>query len=388
VRDRFLNRVQAKIEDARARLLLRELDCRQSMQAAETTINHQKVVNFTSNDYLGLASDPSVIDRVSRELPVYGFGSGSAALLSGRSSLHEELEVRLAAFVGAESALLFSSGYMANLGAIQALTSAKDMIFHDKLNHASLIDAVIASGAKHKRYPHCSIPKIPDMNENTDGVPFLLSESVFSMDGDVADLDVLSKTVSSVNGVFYIDDAHGFGVIGQGKGAGGIIDYRAESSITIGMIAFGKSLGSLGAAIVAPKEVIALLVQKARTFIYDTALPPVCCAAALAALDVIAKKAALRNKLNTNIEYFRSLAKTSNVPVMHSDTPIQPILVGDELVALQVAEQLLVDGFYVKAIRFPTVPKGTARIRVTLTAAHSRQHIYLLCEKLKAVFAR
>ncbi len=225
MRDRFLNRVQSQIEDARARLLLRELDCRQSMQASETIINHQQVVNFTSNDYLGLASDSCVIDRVSRELPVYGFGSGSAALLSGRSSLHEELEVRLAAFVGAESALLFSSGYMANLGAIQALTASKDMIFHDKLNHASLIDAVIASGAKHKRYPHCSIPKIPEMDKNTDGVTFLLSESVFSMDGDVADLDVLSKRVSSINGVFYIDDAHGFGVIGQGKGAGGIIEY-------------------------------------------------------------------------------------------------------------------------------------------------------------------
>jgi 8-amino-7-oxononanoate synthase len=376
------------MEDVRACHLLRELDCRQSVQAPETIINHRKTINFTSNDYLGLASDPSVIERVVRELPVYGFGSGSAALLSGRSSLHQELEARLASFVGAESALLFSSGYLANLGAIQALVTAKDMIFHDRLNHASLIDAVIASGAKHKRYPHCSIPKISDRGQEADGVTFLLSESVFSMDGDVADLEALSTQAISANGVFYIDDAHGFGVVGQGKGAGGIINYRAKGSITLGMIAFGKALGSLGAAVVGPEEVINLLVQKARTFIYDTASPPVCCAAALAALDVIINKTSIRDRLESNIQYFRSLANSYNIPVMQSETPIQPILIGDELVALQVAEALLSEGFYVKAIRSPTVPKGTARIRVTLTAAHSEQHISLLCEKLKTVFER
>jgi 8-amino-7-oxononanoate synthase len=376
------------MEDVRARRLLRELDCRQSVQAPVTIINHRKIINFTSNDYLGLASDPTVIESVVRELPVYGFGSGSAALLSGRSSLHQELEVRLATFVGAESALLFSSGYMANLGAIQALATADDMIFHDRLNHASLIDAVIASRAKHKRYPHCSIPKISDRSQEEGGVTFLLSESVFSMDGDVADLDALSKQAISANGVFYIDDAHGFGVVGQGKGAGGIINYRAKGSMTLGMIAFGKALGSLGAAIVGPEEVINLLVQKARTFIYDTASPPVCCAAALAALDVIINKTSIRDRLDSNIQYFRSLANIYNIPVMQSETPIQPILIGDELVALQVAEALLSEGFYVKAIRSPTVPKGTARIRVTLTAAHSEQHISLLCEKLKTIFEK
>jgi 8-amino-7-oxononanoate synthase len=388
VRDSFLKRVKFQIEDVRARRLLRELDCRQSAQAAETIINNQRIINFTSNDYLGLASDSSVIKRVARELPIYGFGSGSAALLSGRSALHKELEVRLAYFVGAESALLFSSGYLANLGAIQALTTVKDMIFHDKLNHASLIDAVIACGAKHKRYPHGSIPMISGRGDDTNGVPFILSESVFSMDGDVADLEALSKQAVLADGVFYIDDAHGFGVIGNGKGAGGVINYSASGSMTLGMIAFGKSLGSLGAAVVGPAEVINLLVQKARTFIYDTASPPVCCAAALAALDVIENNAFIRDKLYENIQYFRSLAKGYNLPVMESETPIQPILIGDELAALKVAEELLSEGLYVKAIRPPTVPKGTARIRVTLTSAHSKQHISLLCEKLKAIFER
>lgn len=382
----FLKRVSLDIADRSARQLLRTLDTRGTVHGAKTTIDGRDVVNFCSNDYLGLASHERVIQRVANEVKRYGLGSGSASLLSGRSSLHAELETKLARLVGAESSLIFSSGYLANIGTIPALVGKADFIFHDRLNHASLIDGVLASNALHKRYPHSQVPEIPTPSEQSGGVKMLVTESVFSMDGDLVDLKRLALVARESDSVLYVDDAHGFGVIGNGKGAAGVIKYNSERSpTTIAMVTFGKALGSMGAAVVAPAEVVQMLVQKSRTYIYDTALPPICVAGALEALDLLENIPAIRQALFSNIKLFREEASKAQIPVLDSASPIQPIILGKETTAINVANHLLKQGFYVRPIRPPTVPRGTSRIRLTITASHTNEEIIRLVGALKEV---
>jgi 8-amino-7-oxononanoate synthase len=382
----FLRRVSRQISDLTERNLLRTLDERRSRQGGRIELDGRELINFCSNDYLGMSSDEAVIQRVSEEVKKFGVGSGSASLLSGRSSLHAELENELARFAGSESALIFSSGYLANTGAIPALTDRKDFIFHDKLNHASLIDGVLASKAAQKRFPH---GKTPDFSGIQDvDVKMLVTESVFSMDGDLIDLSSLLGNVIQNESVLYVDDAHGFGIVGNGKGAAGILSCGSQlSSSVLVMITFGKALGSMGAAILGSNEVIDFLVQKARTYIYDTAIPPLCVAAALESLTLLEACPKRRQSLFENIRFFRRLAIDAGIQLQDSDSPIQPIIFGSEEKTIAVANYLMKRGFYVRPIRPPTVPPGTSRIRLTITSSHNHDDILSLIQAIKDALA-
>lgn len=383
---KFLRRVSQEISDLTQRNLLRTLDARRSCQGGRIEIDGRELVNFCSNDYLGMSSDKAVIQRVSEEVKAFGVGSGSASLLSGRSSLHDELEKKLARFVGTESALIFSSGYLANTGGIPALMGRKDFIFHDRLNHASLIDGVLASNAAQKRYPHGRVPDFSGFASRKCDVKMLVTESVFSMDGDLVDLNALLDKALKNESVLYVDDAHGFGIVGNGKGAAGILHQgpKMPSSVLI-MITFGKALGSMGAALLGPNDVIDLLVQKARTYIYDTAIPPICVAAALEALTAVEACSKRRESLFENIDFFRRHATVAGIQLQDSNSPIQPIIFGDEEKTISVANHLMKKGFYVRPIRPPTVPPRTSRIRLTLTSSHSQEDILRLIQAIKDV---
>lgn len=384
----LVSRVTAELMARRNSGRLRHLESRMGAQGEVITIQDRRLLNFTSNDYLGLAAHPRVVGRVREELEQHGFGSGSAALLSGRSALHAEFERQLAVYLGMDAALLFSSGYMANLGAIAALAGPRDLILHDRLNHASLIDAVRASGARHKRYRHLDVGAVAEqLRASTQGHKWLVTESVFSMDGDIAPLYALDVLCQDHGTIFYIDDAHGFGVLEQGRGAVHVLSPVRRRQAVV-MVTLGKAMGSVGAAILADGAVIEFLIQRARTFVYDTALPPVCAAAALEALAIVQADPALPQLLAANVAYFRSRAAVAGVPLTASTTPIQPILIGDDARAVAIAEALIVDGIYVRAIRPPTVPAGTARLRITLTAAHGKQAIDALVEALSRQLTR
>ena len=365
---------------------MRKLEDRCSSQWPEININDERFLNFCSNDYLGMSSNQRVLDRVSRELKTFGFGSAGAALLTGRCTLHSELEVKLADYTGHESALLFSSGYLANLGAICSLVSKEDWVFHDRLNHASLIDAVLMTGSRHRRYPHLLVPSNPaPMGKKS----FLITESVFSMDGDKICLNSLSNYCIENNSTLYIDDAHGFGVLGEGQGvAYELKRLSGECPEILIMITLGKALGSSGGVVLGPKRIIDFLTQNSRPFIYDTAPPPVVAAAALEALSILQEsRGALTKKLQGNINFFRKAAKGACLPITQSTSPIQPILIGDAKVALGVERALKKLKIYARAIRPPTVPKGTSRLRVTLSSQHTEAQILDLINALKEVLA-
>ncbi len=381
--DTLAARVASGLNAARAAHRMRQLDERSSAQRVEITIDDRQLINFTSNDYLGLAAHPRVVARVHEELNHHGFGSGSAALLSGRSSLHAELERQLADFTGMESALLFSSGYLANLGALTALTSAGDLLIHDRLNHASLIDGVLASGAHHRRYPHADSDRAASLLSGADhDLKWVITESVFSMDGDIAPISALDQACATYGATLYLDDAHGFGVLHDGRGAAyALSSDRRKTLIT--MFTLGKTLGSVGGVVLASGAVCEFLVQRARTYIYDTALPPVCAAAALEALAILRESPSRPRVLQGRVASFRQRARALGIPLTDSTTPIQPIMIGDDARALAIGRTLQSAGLYVRAIRPPTVPEGTARLRITLTHDHTDEQF----DRLTSVLA-
>jgi 8-amino-7-oxononanoate synthase len=380
-------RIAAAAATARARDRQRVLDTRAGAQGPQIEIDGRTYLNFTSNDYLGLAAHPAVVARVGAELGRHGYGSGGAALLGGRSTLHAEFERALASYLGMPAALVFSSGYLANLGAIAALIGARDTVLHDRLNHASLIDAVRASDGRHRRYAHADAAACADLVGQAQGdTTWVITESLFSMDGDVAPLAELERTCRAADAMLYIDDAHGMGVLADGRGGIGLCapEQRARHVL---MVTLGKSLGAHGAVVLAAHEVIEYLVQHARTFIYDTALPAVSIAAALAALAVLQREPDLPLRLAATVARFRTLAAQLGLPLSASTSPIQPLVIGADARAVQVATRLRAAGIYVRAIRPPTVPEGSARLRLTLTVNHREDDLVQLVEALVAALA-
>ncbi|MGE0861066.1 MAG: 8-amino-7-oxononanoate synthase [Gammaproteobacteria bacterium] len=375
-------RLAAGLARVEAQHRLRRRDVRGGAQGVQCCIDGQPYLNFTSNDYLGLAAHPRVVARVSHELGRQGFGSGSAALLSGRSSLHDELERALADYTGMPAALLFSSGYLANLGALGGLLERGDLVVHDRLNHASLIDGVLASGAHHRRYPHADVSRAgASLAEQSDGLRWLVTESVFSMDGDVAPLAALESVATEHGATLYVDDAHGFGVLNDGRGAAASMAANSRRSMVL-VMTLGKCLGSIGGVVLGSADLVQYLVQHARTYVYDTALPAVCAAAALEALAMLREAPQRVTRLHDRVARFRTRAAAAGLQLSDSQTPIQPVMIGDDARALAVAARLLAEGFYVRAIRPPTVPAGTARLRITLTHDHEDAHIDALVDAL------
>jgi 8-amino-7-oxononanoate synthase len=346
-------------------------------------VGDQRLVNFSSNDYLGLANDPRLAAAAHDAIRLYGVGAGAAGLLSGWTDAHDELANALQVFMARDRALLFSSGYMANLGVVAALADRHTDILHDRLNHASLIDAVKLSGAHSIRYRHADpadfesrIPNNPAHSQ------MLLSDTVFSMDGDLAPVSELAAIAKARKVLPIFDDAHGFGVLGNGRGlihAAGLTQEQAPLVV----VTFGKALGTAGAAVIGRADLVESLLQRARPFIYDTAMPPLIAAATHRALQLLDEDSSLLRCLHQNIAAFQFAMDDAGLPPTGSSTPIQPIMLGGDELALATANKLREAGFYVRAIRPPTVPEGTSRLRICLSAAHTADQISGLVLALK-----
>ncbi|NHZ69835.1 MAG: 8-amino-7-oxononanoate synthase [Thermotogales bacterium] len=357
---------------------------RQTLEGAQgvlVQIDGHEYLSFCSNDYLGLASHPQVIAAMQEGAERFGVGSGAAHLVTGHSYAHQALEEDLAAFTGRPRVLLFSTGYMANLGVVSALVGRGDCVFEDRLNHASLIDAAALSQARLIRYPHNDTAKLQEkMAGLAKGVRLIASDAVFSMDGDCAPVARLSRLATDNDAWLLVDDAHGFGVLGE-HGRGWFLDQLPEvPDNALFMATLGKGVGTFGAFVAG--SVIETLIQQARTFIYTTAPPPAIAWATRTALQLVREGDHLRERLRELVQRFRSGASELGLPLMASETPIQPLLVGDAAAALRLSERLRAHGLLVTAIRPPTVPKGTARLRITFSAAHQPAHVDRLLDAI------
>lgn len=354
-------------------------------QSVVLNVNGKSVINFSSNDYLGLANHPEVLAAFKMAVDQYGVGSGSAHLICGHSRAHHALEEELAEFTGREKALLFSTGYMANVGVISALVGRGDYVLEDRLNHASLLDGGLLSRAQFSRFKHADYADLQAHILNSAGRKLVVSDGVFSMDGDLADLPLLVELVDQYQAGLLIDDAHGFGVLG--KNGGGIVEYfgLTQNQVPILMGTLGKAFGTFGAFVAGSDELIEWLIQKARSYVFTTALPPAVAEATRTSLRLLLTESWRREHLQALIARFRLGALQQGLQLMDSFTPIQPILVGDSQQVMTISSALLERGFLLSPIRPPTVPKGTARLRVTFSAEHQYHQVDALLDALSKV---
>ena len=354
----------------------------ESAQGVRITVDGQNYLSFCSNDYLGLANHPKIIEALQQGAQQFGAGSGASHLVSGHFGSHQALEQALAEFVGKPAALSFSTGYMANLGAVQALVGRGDTVFADKLNHASLNDAMLLSRAEVKRYRHNDMAQLAEqLAQSVSGRKLIISDAVFSMDGDIAPVPDLLALCEQHDAWLLLDDAHGFGVLGE-QGRGVLSHFRLASPRIIYMATLGKAAGVSGAFVAAEAVVIETLLQNARSYIYTTASPPALSVALLQALHILREEDWRRERLQQLIAQLREGLRGLPWTLMQSDTPIQPLLVGANNAVLELSEGLRTRGIWVPAIRPPTVPQGTARLRISLSAAHDAADVVQLIEAL------
>ena len=377
-----LTRLQQGLVALKADHLERRRVLLDGAQGAHVTIDGRRVVSFCSNDYLGLAADPALAAAARAAIDVCGVGAGAAHLITGHHRFHHEFETEFARFVGKPAALLFSTGYMANLGVVTALVGRRAEVFADKLDHASLVDAAQLSGATFSRYRHGDLAQLEgQLAASTAQDKLIVSDLVFSMDGDAAPVDALLDLAERHDAWLYLDDAHGFGVLNDGRG--GLTERARSSNRVIYLATLGKAAGVAGAAVAAHPDVIDWLLQKARPYIYTTASPPLLAACLSESLRQIEAGDARRARLQGRIAQLRQgLAGLKLGTLMDSDTPIQPLVIGANADAVRLSRALLERGLLVPAIRTPTVPAGTARLRITLSAAHSEADVAQLVEAL------
>jgi 8-amino-7-oxononanoate synthase len=374
--------LQSELDERTALGLLRRRRVLQSPQSPHIVTDGESYLSFCSNDYLGLANHPQLIAALQQGAQQYGAGAGAAHLVSGHTQSHHELEISLAAFVNRPAALLFSTGYMANLGVVQALVDKHDTVFADKLNHASLNDAMRLSRATVKRYRHNDVTQLAQLLEqNESGRKLIITDAVFSMDGDLARLPELLALCEQHDAWLLVDDAHGFGVLGE-QGRGSMAHFGITSPRVIYMATLGKAAGVFGAFVAAEQVVIDTLINHAHSYVYTTATPPALASAVLASLQLIANGDELRGYLQRLIAQLRSGLHDLPWSLMSSATAIQPLLIGDNQAALDLSNALRERAIWVAAIRPPTVPQGTARLRITLSAAHSTVDVTRLIETL------
>ncbi|MEQ1775893.1 MAG: 8-amino-7-oxononanoate synthase [Burkholderiales bacterium] len=358
-----------------------------SAQSAQVVVDGKNHIAFCSNDYLGLANHPALIAAAQAGAATYGVGAGASHLVLGHARAHENLEQQLATFVGLPRALLFSTGYMANLGVVTALLGREDAVFADRLNHASLNDACLLSRAQFKRFAHNDLAQLESLLIATKvRRKLIVVDAVFSMDGDIAPVPELLALAERHDAWLLLDDAHGFGVLGA-NGRGVRAHFNVQSPRIIYMATLGKAAGGFGAFVAGDGTLIETLMQRARTYIYTTAMPPLLACAVSKGVELMASGALLRKQLNENIIQLKH-ALTSNLPegwqLLPSITAIQPLVIGDNRAATNVAEKLAARGVLVPAIRPPTVPQGTARLRISLSAAHTQDDVRMLCDALIA----
>ena len=380
----MITELKAELEQRAADGLTRRRRLLQSAQSANVLVDDQAVLSFCSNDYLGLANNSELKAAMQQGVELAGIGSGASHLVTGHHQFHDVLEQELAEFVGMDDALLFSSGYMANIGVVTSLINRHDVIFSDKLNHASLNDAAVLSRADLQRFPHNDMSKLESMLRNVSGDinnkrKLIVLDAVFSMDGDIAPLKKIVALCDQYDAYCLLDDAHGFGVLGK-NGRGTLSHFELSSPRIIYMATLGKAAGVSGAFVASNQIIIDYLKQKARSYIYTTASPPALAYTLSKALAVIKNGDALRLHLNKLITKLKLSLNLKNWQLMDSPSAIQPLLVGSNEATIQLSDYLLSLDILVPAIRPPTVPAGTARLRISLTTAHSFQDI----EKLVA----
>ncbi|HDS1765898.1 8-amino-7-oxononanoate synthase [Pseudomonas putida] len=372
----------ARLAERRAADLYRQRPLLESPQGPEVVVDGQRLLAFCSNDYLGLANHPEVIAAWQAGAERWGVGGGASHLVVGHSAPHHQVEEALAELTGRPRALLFSTGYMANLGAITALVGQGDTVLQDRLNHASLLDGGLLSGARFNRYLHNDPASLASRLDKAVGNTLVVTDGVFSMDGDLADLPALADVARARGAWLMVDDAHGLGTLGaQG---GGIVEHFGlgvdDVPVLIGTL--GKACGTAGAFVAGSEELIEALVQFARPYIYTTSQPPALACATLKSLELLRRETWRREHLAALIRQFRKGAQQMGLQLMDSPTPIQPIVIGDSAKALCLSRLLRERGLLVTAIRPPTVPAGSARLRVTLSAAHSEAQVQLLLNAL------
>lgn len=380
--------LQGALQERRAEHRYRQRRLVASPQQPLLTVDGRSLVAFCSNDYLALADHPQVKRAFHEAVDRFGVGSGASHLVSGHSSEHHALEEELADFTGRPRALLFSTGYMANLGTVNALLGRQDAVFEDKLNHASLLDAGLLSGAQFQRFKHNDVDHLQSrLKASAARRKLVVVDGVFSMDGDAAPLPQLAEVADAHNAWLMVDDAHGFGCLGDH--GGGCAEHFALTSdqlpILVGTL--GKAFGTFGAFVAGSEALIETLIQFARTYVYTTALPPAVAAATRVSLRLLREEHWRRQHLQQLIEQLRCGAAQLGLSLMDSFSPVQPILLGSESRALAVCHALEKRGFWVPAIRPPTVPAGTARLRITLSAGHSAEQVARLLDALSDAVA-
>ena len=378
----------ARLAERRAADLYRQRPLLQSPQGPQVVVDGKALLAFCSNDYLGLANHPEVVKAWCEGAERWGVGGGASHLVVGHSTPHHQVEEALAELTGRPRALLFSTGYMANLGAITALVGQGDTVLQDRLNHASLLDGGLLSGARFNRYLHNDPASLASRLSKATGNTLVVTDGVFSMDGDCADLPALAKVARGSGAWLMVDDAHGFGTLG--RSGGGLVEQHGlgvdDVPVLIGTL--GKACGTSGAFVAGSEELIEALVQFARPYIYTTSQPPALACATLKALSLLREEGWRREHLAALIQQFRSGAQQLGLTLMDSHTAIQPILVGDAARAMALSRMLRERGLLVTAIRPPTVPAGSARLRVTLSAAHSEAQVQLLLNALAECYSQ
>lgn len=376
-------RLAQRLHDRQQQHLYRRRRLLESPQTAHVRVDGRELLNFCSNDYLGLAHHPKAIAALQKAAGEMGVGSGASHLVIGHHRAHHQLEEELAAFVQRPRALLFSTGFMANLGVISTLVERNDIVLEDRLNHASLLDGALLSRGQLQRYRHNDVQHLQHyLNELNGKRALVVSDSVFSMDGDIAPLPQMAAACHERDAWLMVDDAHGFGVLGrQGRGA---LDHFAlgQHQVPVYMATLGKALGGYGAFVAGSEDLIECLIQECRPYIYSTAMPPAVAAATLESLRLLQQESWRIDHLQTLIRHWRKGAQDRGIVLADSSTAIQPLIVGAADTAMKLSERLLQRNILVTAIRPPTVPHNTARLRITLTAAHSENDIEYLLDAL------
>ena len=380
--------VRETLDDLQARDLYRRLVAVGSAAGPRVDVGGRAVLQFASNNYLGLAADPRVREAAVRAIERWGWGAGASRLLAGHTDAHAALEADLASFKGAEAALVFPSGYMANLGVMTALVGRGDLVACDRENHASIYDAIRLSGAELARYPHGDVGAAAELlgvSSPKRSRTLLVTDTVFSMGGDLAPLAALAEACCASGAMLLVDEAHALGVLGPtGAGLAETLPHKYDGAITASVGTLSKALGGVGGFVAASRDVIELLVNRARPFIYTTALPAAACEAARAALAIVRSEPERRTRLLALADRLRRALRERDFDCGRSETPIIPVIVGEPARALAMAAALLARGIFCPAIRPPTVPPGTSRLRISLTAEHIEEDVDLLVRALVA----
>jgi 8-amino-7-oxononanoate synthase len=388
----LLDEIDSSLKDLKKRSLFRKRVVVSERKKNQIKINGRWLINFASNDYLGLSQNSSIKKAIINGINKYGNGGSSSHLVSGHTEAHQNIEKITKNNIGFASSILFSSGYLANLGIITTIAEKDSFIYADKLNHASLNDACILSRGKFIRFPHNDIVALENhlKNNETKKKKFIITDGVFSMDGDIANIPELVKLAKKYDAYLYIDDAHGYGILGK-SGQGILEHYEKKDSIKkiakdriIYTLTLSKAVGVSGALVCANKKIVDLVINKSRPYIYTTAEQPALMYGIKRSFEIIKKNHSLRSKINDRIYLFRRLINHKNL-LVDSITPIQPLVIGDDKKAVKISNLLIELGFFVPAIRPPTVPTESARLRVSISALHSKGDIKKLSQAINKI---